>query len=106
MADTIDTRTQHRRPHPQPMAVAYLEFDLARESEQLHSEPEWSTGQNAKTLVKYDDLRIVLIALRAHTRMPGHALVDPTCLGRFWRSSASRRSRSGWSMTSTVIEAM
>ncbi len=72
MADTLDTRSQHRRPHPQSMAAAYLEFDLAREIEQLHSEPDWSTGQNAKTLVKYDDLRIVLTALRAHTRMPGH----------------------------------
>jgi quercetin dioxygenase-like cupin family protein len=54
------------------MAAAYLEFDLAREIEALHGEPEWSTGQNAKTLVKYDDFRIVLTALRAHARMPLH----------------------------------
>lgn len=54
------------------MAAAYLEFDLARELEQLHHEPGWSSGQNAKTLVKYDDFRVVLIALKAHARLPGH----------------------------------
>ncbi|HZR26677.1 MAG TPA: cupin domain-containing protein [Vicinamibacterales bacterium] len=54
------------------MAAPYLEFDLAREIEQLLHEPDWSSGQNAKTLVKYDDLRVVLIALRARARMPGH----------------------------------
>ncbi len=75
MADTLDAGTSHRRPHPQPMAAAYLEFDLAREIEQLHGEPDWSRGHNAKTLVKYDDLRIVLTALRANTRMPGHQTV-------------------------------
>jgi len=45
------------------MAAAYLEFDLARELEQLHREPGWSSGQNAKTLVKYEDFRVVLTAL-------------------------------------------
>ena len=64
--------SQHRRPHPQPMAAAYLEFDLTRELEQLHHEPEWSSGQNAKTLVKYDDFRVVLIALKPHARLPEH----------------------------------
>lgn len=72
MADTLDAQSPHRRPHPQPMAATFLEFDLAREIEQLHSEPDWSTGQNAKTLVKYPDLRIVITALRAERRMPGH----------------------------------
>lgn len=54
-----------RRRHPQPMAAPYLEFDLAAELEHLHVEPEWQTGHNGKTLVKYDDLRIVLTALKA-----------------------------------------
>ncbi|HVZ22713.1 MAG TPA: AraC family ligand binding domain-containing protein [Vicinamibacterales bacterium] len=72
MADTPGDTAPHRRPHPQAMAAAYLEFDLAREIEELHREPDWATGHNAKTLVKYDDLRIVLTALRAHTRMPDH----------------------------------
>jgi quercetin dioxygenase-like cupin family protein len=54
------------------MAAPYLEFDLAGELQQLRSEPEWQTGHNAKTLVKYDNLRVVLIALKARARLPGH----------------------------------
>ena len=72
MSDALHEDSRHRRPHPQPMAAPFLEFDLTRELEQLHREPEWTTGQNAKTLVKYDDFRIVLTALRAHARIPGH----------------------------------
>jgi quercetin dioxygenase-like cupin family protein len=72
MSDVPNGQGVHRRPHPQPLAGPYLEFDLVRELEMLHQEPEWQSGQNAKTLVKYDDLRIVLTALRAHARMPEH----------------------------------
>jgi quercetin dioxygenase-like cupin family protein len=54
------------------MAAPFLEFDLKRELEQLHSEPGWVTGQNARTLVKYDDFRVVLTALKARARLPGH----------------------------------
>jgi len=54
------------------MAAGYLEFDLARELEQLHHEPGWSSGHNAKTLAKYDNFRIVLTALKAHARLPEH----------------------------------
>ena len=63
---------QHRRPHTPPMAASFLEFDLIRELEQLHGEPNWNRGQNAKTLVKYDDFRVVLVALQARARLPGH----------------------------------
>lgn len=72
MSDTLDVRGQHRRPHPQPLDATYLEFDLVRELEQLHREPAWANGQNARTLVKYDNFRVVLTALRARSRMPGH----------------------------------
>lgn len=54
------------------MAAPFLEFDLAREIEQLHREPESTSGQNARTLVKFDDFRIVLTALKAHSRIPEH----------------------------------
>jgi quercetin dioxygenase-like cupin family protein len=54
------------------MAASFLEFDLIRELEQLHREPDWNRGQNAKTLVKCDDFRVVLIALKARARLPGH----------------------------------
>jgi hypothetical protein len=54
------------------MAAPFLEFDLARELEQLHSEPEWNSGHNARTLVKYDDLRVVLVALKRYAQLPTH----------------------------------
>jgi quercetin dioxygenase-like cupin family protein len=43
-----------------------------REVDDLHREPEWENGQNAKTLVKYGDFRVVLTALKAHRKLPGH----------------------------------
>ena len=67
-----DPPNEHRRPHMPPMAAPYLELDITGELEQLHSEPEWRSGQNAKTLVKNEDLRIVLTALKAHSRIPEH----------------------------------
>jgi quercetin dioxygenase-like cupin family protein len=54
------------------MAGPYLEFDIARELQQLHREAGWQSGQSARTLVKYDGLRIVLIALKARSRIPEH----------------------------------
>jgi quercetin dioxygenase-like cupin family protein len=62
----------HRRPHTPPMASPFLEFDLIAETDRLHREPTWSSGQNAKTLIKYDDFRVVLMVLKASTRIPGH----------------------------------
>lgn len=67
-----DTPTKHRRPHPTPMAAPYLEFDITSELEQLYREAGWQSGLTAKTLVKFDDLRIVLMALKARSRIPGH----------------------------------
>jgi quercetin dioxygenase-like cupin family protein len=54
------------------MAMRYLEADLFRELEQLRREREWANGQNAKTLVKHDTLRIVLMALQQHASIPEH----------------------------------
>ena len=62
----------HTRPHAGPMAAPFLEFDLPADIHRLHAETTWSTGHNARTLVKYNDLRVVLIALRANARMPEH----------------------------------
>ena len=49
-----------------------MEFDLAAEVHRLHGETTWTTGQNARTLLKYDDLRVVLTALQANTKIPEH----------------------------------
>ena len=72
MSDARHEDSQRRRPHPHSMATPFLEFDLTREIEQLDDELQPTSGQNAKTLVKYDDFRIVLITLKADTRIPGH----------------------------------
>lgn len=70
MSDT--PHEPHRRPHSSSMADAFMEFDLTAEVHRLQAETTWSTGQNARTLVKYDDLRVVLTALQARERIPEH----------------------------------
>jgi quercetin dioxygenase-like cupin family protein len=54
------------------MAAPYLEFDLPAEIDRLKAESTWSTGHNARTLIKYDDLRVVLMALQSDARIPDH----------------------------------
>jgi quercetin dioxygenase-like cupin family protein len=51
-----------------------LEFDLAGEIEQLHQDDSWkqTAGRSSKVLVKHPDLRIVLIAMKAGSRMHEH----------------------------------
>jgi quercetin dioxygenase-like cupin family protein len=71
MSDTPQHEV-HRRPHAPPMTGLFLEFDLPAEIHRLQDERTWNSGQNARTLVKYDDLRVVLIALQAHARMTEH----------------------------------
>ena len=66
------TAVAHRRPHTPPLASPFLEFDLTLEADRLHGETTWNTGQNARTLIKYDDLRVVLMALKAGAKIPAH----------------------------------
>ena len=56
------------------LSGAVLQFNLASELDQLHKDESWlpPTGRSSKTLVKYPDLRIVLIAMKANTRMHEH----------------------------------
>jgi len=49
-----------------------MEFSLESEVHRLKAETTWSTGQNARTLVKYEDLRVVLIALQRDARLSEH----------------------------------
>ena len=72
MSDTREPELR-RRPHEAPPAAGpYMEFDLPAEIHRLHTETTWSTGHNARTLIKYDDFRVVLTALQASTRVPEH----------------------------------
>ena len=56
------------------LSGSVLQFNLASELDQLHRDESWlqPTGRSSKTLVKYADLRIVLIAMKANTRMHEH----------------------------------
>jgi quercetin dioxygenase-like cupin family protein len=67
-----DIEPDRRRSHPPPMASAFLEFDLNAEIERLRGEATWSTGRNARTLMKYEDFRVVLTVLRAGVRIAEH----------------------------------
>ena len=51
-----------------------LQFDLGEEIDQQQKEDSWihGIGRSSKTLVKHDDLRIVLISLKANTQMHEH----------------------------------
>jgi quercetin dioxygenase-like cupin family protein len=49
-----------------------MELDLIAELHHLKAESTWSTGQNARTLIKYDDLRVVLMAVQAGVGIPEH----------------------------------
>lgn len=50
-----------------------MQFDLAAEAARLQNEDAYArTGRNAITLVKCPDLRVVLTALRAGTRIAGY----------------------------------
>ncbi len=51
----------------------YLHFDLESEAEKLRDESIWELeSRNAITLAKYNDLRVVLIAMKSGARMEGH----------------------------------
>ncbi len=71
MSDPADHQPHHR-PHPPSMAEPFMEFDLEAEVHRLKAETTWTTGHNARTLAKYDDLRVVLIALQRDARLAEH----------------------------------
>lgn len=54
--------------------VPMVEIDLEEEVGQLQKEDAWlhGIGRSSKTLVKHNDLRIVLISMKANTQMHEH----------------------------------
>ena len=58
---------------PRALSGTVLAFDLAMEANRLREESPWSLhGRNALTLVKYSDLRIVFITMKAGVRQQEH----------------------------------
>jgi len=56
------------------LADPVQQFDLAKEIEQLRTKESWGreTGRSSETLVKQQDFRVVLILMKANTRMDEH----------------------------------
>ncbi len=70
MPDSETSRGAARAP--EVTAGPSLTFDLSQQVRDLRQEPYWQSGRNSKTLVKYDDFRIVLTALQAKTTIHEH----------------------------------
>jgi len=66
-----DTSRGAARP-PEATAGPSLTFDLAEQIRELRQESYWQSGRNAKTLVKYEDFRILLTAIQANTTIHEH----------------------------------
>ena len=66
-ARALSMEADHRRPYAPTMASPFLEFNLTAEVDRLRLETTWHAGQNSRTLIKYDDLRVVLTAIRSGT---------------------------------------
>jgi quercetin dioxygenase-like cupin family protein len=58
---------------PRPLQGPTLRFDLAAEAAALKKEDAWRVnGHNARTLIKYADFRVVLIALKMGAHVAEH----------------------------------
>ncbi len=72
--------------HPRPDARrvlddTLLEFDLKKEVENIKQEGNWAAGnQSAKTLMKSDNIRVVLIAMHQNNEMKMHQSAGPLTL--------------------------
>ena len=60
-----DHEREGRIRQPVPTSGPLLSFDLGDEVRRLQSEQPWQAEHTANTIVKYSDLRVVLVALKA-----------------------------------------
>lgn len=73
--ESVQNQAAGLRPMTAPVALPgpSSEFNLARELDELHGEPEWESGGIArKVLIRYPDFQITLRAMKAATRIPDH----------------------------------
>jgi quercetin dioxygenase-like cupin family protein len=73
MAEKSSITCRHQ-DYPAPkLSGPCLSFDLVAETQRLRKEGIWDLeSHNAIALAKYDDLRVVLIAMKSGSRMEGH----------------------------------
>jgi quercetin dioxygenase-like cupin family protein len=75
-------RSEEHRDHltrlPQ-LADAVIQTNIEREIEKLKCAPAWqqAAGRSSETLVKYEGLRIVLVVMKAQSRMDQHHADGP-----------------------------
>lgn len=65
-------RNQGRQRTPIATSGPWLTFDLNEEVRRLEAEQPWQAEHTANTIVKYPDLRIVLVALKTGGRLNEH----------------------------------
>lgn len=68
------TKSRNNMSRPPYLAGSLLQVSLPEEVKQLRQQESWlrGTGRSSKTLVKYPDLRVVLVAMKANTVMKEH----------------------------------
>src|ERR1017187_7633655 len=71
-----EEHSQGRIRQPVSTSGTLLSFDIAEEVRRLQSEQPWQAEHTANTIVKYPDLRIVLIALKAGGRLHEHQTAE------------------------------
>jgi quercetin dioxygenase-like cupin family protein len=73
MGEKPSTGLRHPEYPAPKLSRPYMCFELAYETQKLQQEGIWDIeSHNAITLAKYDDLRVVLIAMKSGSRMKGH----------------------------------
>jgi quercetin dioxygenase-like cupin family protein len=71
--ETGNSAQEHVEGESRHLDAVLRRLDLAREAEELRQGEPWQTnGHNAKTLAKYPNLRVVLLAFREGARMGEH----------------------------------
>jgi quercetin dioxygenase-like cupin family protein len=77
MPDAIRTAPRDGRT----LAGPRITFSIAEETSQLRQEPEWISGtRNSVTVVKTDNLSIVLTAIKKDATLCGHEVEGPITL--------------------------
>lgn len=82
--------------HPVTTAAPALAFDLNVEVERLRSEQPWQAGHTANTILKYPDLRIVLVALKAGAQLVRHGTIGRISIHCLWALSVFAFPEKSW----------
>ena len=68
----LNVHREGRIREPEPTSGPVLTFNLYTEIRRLESEQPWQAEHTANTIVKYPDLRIILVALKAGGKLLEH----------------------------------